>query len=245
MPLHDRYAPNGAEDGPSRPSVAPEALGRVLELVGRMPALANRAAVYALWSISLQQSDKSAASEIREQFREALDQFATLLGALKEGSEALNISTATAALLDESIWRHGSVLTTADQFVAQAYFLHTMLAGPAMAELSEAHALGALATGPLGGSLAEASKKVRAMLEHASGEDRKKVALSRELTEQTLVKLDDLTLRIQLISVNATVEAARAGGAGAGFGVIAQEINALSSGAKKAVNEIRQGFATI
>ena len=59
--------------------------------------------------------------------------------------------------------------------------------------------------------------------------------------DQALGRLSDVSRKIYLISINASVEAARAGDAGLGFAVIADEIRALAQSAQGSLNEIKQG----
>ena len=58
-------------------------------------------------------------------------------------------------------------------------------------------------------------------------------------------KIDGITRTVRLISLNAAVEAARAGDAGRGFSVIAQEIKALSEKAEVAGKEVQSGINNI
>lgn len=69
-------------------------------------------------------------------------------------------------------------------------------------------------------------------------------AISGKINEVTdLIK--DIADETQLLGLNASIEAARAGVAGAGFGVVAQEIRKLSSSSKDTVEKIRAFTAMI
>ncbi|MEL6235724.1 MAG: methyl-accepting chemotaxis protein [Pseudomonadota bacterium] len=59
------------------------------------------------------------------------------------------------------------------------------------------------------------------------------------LITSAVSEIDDINSVINLISVNASVEAARAGPAGRGFAVIASEIQSLSHRSQQAVSNIR------
>lgn len=61
----------------------------------------------------------------------------------------------------------------------------------------------------------------------------------REVVRAAVAKIDSIALSIRMISLNAAVEAAHAGAAGKGFGIIAQEIQNLSDEAKQAIDYIR------
>lgn len=70
------------------------------------------------------------------------------------------------------------------------------------------------------------------------------VALSQTMRTQVIGAVDrmqDINRGIHLLSMNARIEAARAGAAGAGFGVVGQELTRLSSSMKDiAVNMVRE-----
>lgn len=226
-------------------SVDRRPLGRAIELAAALPALANRAALCALWATTLKTKDKAKAEKIRQRFRAAIDTFTAVCSALRQGDDALGIDADTAALLEERIWSEKGVCEDLDGFVGRAYYAHTLLAGPALADFEEAQALADLASGALSTRLEQVAEAVRAVFEQQSAETIRNTEASRELTARTIQNLDDLTMKIQLISVNASVEASRAGVAGASFGVIAKEISALSYCAQSAVDEIRKGFSEL
>lgn len=62
---------------------------------------------------------------------------------------------------------------------------------------------------------------------------------NKTLIKSAVSEIDDINSVINLISVNASVEAARAGPAGRGFAVIASEIQSLSHRSQQAVSNIR------
>lgn len=62
---------------------------------------------------------------------------------------------------------------------------------------------------------------------------------ARTIIDQTLSEIEEISLRVRLISLNASVEAARAGPAGRGFGVIASEIQNLAVRSQSSVDSVR------
>ncbi|MCM3134843.1 methyl-accepting chemotaxis protein [Paenibacillus polysaccharolyticus] len=67
-----------------------------------------------------------------------------------------------------------------------------------------------------------------------SGEVNKVAVFIREVSEQT-----------NLLGLNAAIEAARAGAAGAGFGVVAAEVRKLSTGTKEATVNIERSLKDV
>ena len=67
------------------------------------------------------------------------------------------------------------------------------------------------------------------------------VALSQGMRAHVIGAVDrmqDINRGIHLLSMNARIEAARAGTAGAGFGVVAQELTRLSANMKDAATNV-------
>ena len=71
--------------------------------------------------------------------------------------------------------------------------------------------------------------------------------VSQALTEVVAKteRIEDIAFQISLLSLNAGIEASRAGEAGAGFAIIAQTVNQLSESTNSSAEDIRQGVARL
>jgi len=102
-------------------------------------------------------------------------------------------------------------------------------------------------------SIADVANQRRGMLDAASGVGESQKALLRKLDDaigsvrqssaginQFVETVQDIASRTALLSMNASIEAARAGSAGKGFGVVALEIRSLSGETQKNADLIKE-----
>jgi methyl-accepting chemotaxis protein len=135
------------------------------------------------------------------------------------GMLSRSIEAATAAEQSAEAMRHAATtaagLITAIESTRQEVERSSGIVGTAMAKMSEA-------------------EQVTDSLSHHAQAIQSIVTLIRQIAGQT-----------NLLALNATIEAARAGDAGRGFTVVAQEVKALATQTSQATEEIAQQIASV
>lgn len=85
--------------------------------------------------------------------------------------------------------------------------------------------------------LSATSEEIRVQSEHALKDS--------ERTNEITVLIKNISQQTNLLGLNASIEAARAGQHGAGFNIVAQEVRKLSSETSKATDQIDQSLVSI
>lgn len=207
-------------------------LALAIENTGRLRTLAHRISLFGYRSLSADSVTQTTAA--RNGFDAALDRYAQVV----ESCRSLVASRAATALDEEA-------LTPAIRFLDDSRRVGGLIDDQPDRAPAEIARLSDVATGPLSEGLDRLAKTLVEQQETRAEERRAVAEQARSITTQTIANLNDLTLTIQLIALNASVEAARAGVAGRSFGVIAAEIKTLGERSQHAVEEVNASLQRV
>lgn len=203
-------------------------LGLLINLTGKMRMLSHRVAMFAMLAAAQEKPDPAHLKNLDE----AAGEFGRIYRALCEGDAELGISSAVASelagsgALDETTKAPIARFLDLAGMVRQGFAADTPAHGP-MASLVE------LVAGELLATLNTLTGAVSTALNARIGARRAQNEQSRTAMLKAIGSINDVSLKVKLISLNASIEAARAGPYGKSFGVIATEIRALSEDAAR------------
>ena len=103
--------------------------------------------------------------------------------------------------------------------------------------------LGSLAdfvAGPLLATLNQMVAGISKDLEQLLEDDRARMGQSRQVIQETVAEIAQISQAVFMISVNASIEASRAGDQGRGFAILANEIRSLSQTSAKSVQALQE-----
>lgn len=207
-------------------------LSRLINLSGKMRMLSHRAVMSAQQCV-LDPSSRHRAMSI---FGGSLDEFKQIKAALEKGENALGISSQTARTLNE----HPEMATAAptlEKFISLADQLSLLLVKDQVATV-QLTKLADFVSQELLSALNSVTTTVSQCL-HELLDNRRAVEKEvRNAMLSAVQSISDVSLKVKLISLNASVEAARVGEHGRGFAVIAQEIRLLSENAAQSSHQI-------
>jgi hypothetical protein len=210
------------------------ALGRLINLSGKMRMLSHRAALFAMRA----GERRDGAERHLAAFDEAMREFQAIFRAVREGDEGLAIpSEAARALADDGVV--GKTITDPiEAFLALANALRPSLtAGRTSPETTDR--LVDLVAGDLLNALNRLTGAVSATLNARMTSRQASTNEARAAMLKAVGSITDVSMKVKLISINASIEAARAGPYGKSFGVIASEIRTLSEDAARSAQGLR------
>lgn len=211
----------------------PTALGLLINLSGKMRMLSHRIAMFILLRKlkSAESTGNDRASE--RELNAALQEFRHIHQALCEGSQHLRISPEVAALLRNRGTMDDETGRIISDFLARADRLAQGASGADILPFVE------FVGGTLLDRLNRITEGVSKTLDHVHDEQQASARKSEATVIETLAAIEKVSFSVRLIALNAATEAVRAGEAGRGFAVIANEIRSLSDRTTELVSSVR------
>lgn len=211
------------------------ALGLLINLSGKMRMLSHRVAMFALLSAGRRDTAASSCGALDR----ALAEFNNITLALQQGSDQLAIPAHAAVHLTRTGAIREEAVATIGEFLARVTRLRpSLLAGAAaddaLVELVEFVATDLLAA--LNSVTEGIGQSLRARFEDRD----RRAGEARVAMLGAVGSISEVSMKVKLISLNASIEAARAGVHGKSFGVIASEIRTLSEDAARSAQGLRE-----
>lgn len=210
------------------------ALGTLINLSGKMRMLSHRTALFAMLISS---KGEGAAAQLQS-FDDAAREFQAIFEAVTQGSDALGIPAQAAAVLVDDGAVGTAITGPIERFLALVSSLRPSLASGA-GSAERTMQLVDLVAGELLGALNSLTAAVSARLKQRMGSRQAQTEQVRSAMLQAVGSISDVSMKVKLISINASIEAARAGPYGKSFGVIAAEIRTLSEDAARSAQGLR------
>ena len=210
------------------------ALGRLINLSGKMRMLSHRAALFAMRA----SEGKSGSERHLAAFDEAMREFEIIFTAVRQGDEGLAIPAEAAKVLADDGVVDRAIAGPIEAFLTQAGSLRRSLRdGPVSSETTDQ--LVDLVAGDLLSALNRLTAAVSATLNARMTSRQASTEEARAAMLKAVGSITDVSMKVKLISINASIEAARAGPYGKSFGVIASEIRSLSEDAARSAQGLR------
>ena len=210
------------------------ALGRLINLSGKMRMLSHRAALFAMRA----GEGKSGSERHLAAFDEAMREFEIIFTAVRQGDEGLAIPAEAAKVLADDGVVDRAIAGPIEAFLSQAGSLRRSLRdGPVSPETTDQ--LVDLVAGDLLSALNRLTAAVSATLNARMTSRQASTEEARAAMLKAVGSITDVSMKVKLISINASIEAARAGPYGKSFGVIASEIRSLSEDAARSAQGLR------
>lgn len=209
------------------------ALGLLINLSGKMRMLSHRIAMFILLRQLKTSESKGFNGASERQLDAALEEFREIYQALCEGNPQLRISQDVAALLRNRRAMDDETGRVINDFLARAGQL------ACGANSTDVLVFVEFVASTLLDRLNRLTEGVRKTLDHVHEEHRASARKSEATVIETLAAIEKVSFSVRLIALNAATEAVRAGEAGRGFAVIANEIRSLSDRTTELVSSVR------
>ncbi len=214
-------------------------LGALINRCGSMRMLSHRAVMFALMCFA----SKDANPIYVQAFAQAVEQFAAVTRDIKPNSRESSLPSAVLDLMSN----HGTVskehVIDLDRFIRDSQSLHAVLESGDMSHATnQVFELAEFVSGQLLTTLTEIVVGVNQVLDGVVEQDGASKAKEQKLVAETITKIEKVSKAVSMISMNASIEAARVGEPGQGFSLIALEIRKLSQSITESINLLRAYF---
>lgn len=210
------------------------ALGRLINLSGKMRMLSHRAALFAMRA----GERRDGAERHRTAFDEAVREFQAIFRAVREGDDDLAIPPEAAQALADQGVVEDTITDPIEAFLTLARILRQTLNDNRPSPETTDRFVD-LVAGDLLSALNRLTAGVSAILNARMTSRQVSTNEARAAMIKAVGSISDVSMKVKLISINASIEAARAGPYGKSFGVIASEIRTLSEDAARSAQGLR------
>ena len=197
----------------------------VRELGGALNRLADGDVTYRIENEFVDSLD-----ELRENYNLSMDRLQETLASVQDGVRNIDAGVSEIRVASDDLAGRTEQQAASVEETAAAIEEITTAVKDAAARAAEA--------GRIAGKTTETAEKSGDVVRQAVASMGRIAASSKEI-EQIISVIDDIAFQTNLLALNAGVEAARAGDAGSGFGVVAGEVRELAQRSAKAAKEIQ------
>lgn len=197
-------------------------LGHLINLSGKLRMLSHQVVMCALLHCANGVCENDSNAAFCDQGRDALNEFKSITTLLTKPSDGDALSPATADLMR----RHAPLkLVHIDQLRKFITSAEALIARPTT---NAATSLGIFVSGDLLKALNDINADIRALLDQQIGDTREAQKPLILATTRSVSEINRISKTLQIVAMNASIEAQRAGDFGASFGEIAREMRNLS-----------------
>ena len=207
---------------------APAALGLLINQSGKMRMLSHRIAMFLLVRAL---HPESATKDQR--LDAALAEFRQIHATLRKGNPQQGIPSGVVEMISQTAALGSESHKVIETFIGRAEALTRA------DQLDGIDSFVEFVAGPLLDRLNQITDHISQTLDQIHARERQKTAASEAAVQDALAAIENVSINVRIIAINAATEAVRAGDFGKGFSIIAKEIRVLSDRAAELVQSVR------